>query len=141
SRSRDAVQKVQAEVDAAFARTGMPVRLAGREKTLFAIYEKMQLNHLSFAQVSDLYGFRVVVRSVLDCYTALGVLHQIYKPVPGKFKDHVAIPKLNGYQSLHTTLVGPAGLNVEFQVRTEEMHVVAEAGIAAHWLYKARAGE
>nr|WP_313071156.1 bifunctional (p)ppGpp synthetase/guanosine-3',5'-bis(diphosphate) 3'-pyrophosphohydrolase [Melaminivora sp.] len=141
SRSRDVVQKVQAEVDAAFAQTGLPVRLAGREKTLFAIYEKMHGNHLSFAQVTDLYGFRVVVRSVLDCYTALGVLHQTYKPVPGKFKDHIAIAKLNGYQSLHTTLVGPAGLNVEFQVRTEEMHIVAEAGIAAHWLYKARAGE
>jgi GTP pyrophosphokinase len=132
------VQKVQAEVDAAFARQGMAVRLAGREKTLFAIYQKMDAKHLSFAQVTDLYGFRIIVPTVTDCYTALGVLHQMYKPVPGKFKDHIAIAKLNGYQSLHTTLVGPAGLNVEFQVRTEEMHVVAEAGVAAHWLYKAQ---
>ncbi|HQQ71406.1 MAG TPA: RelA/SpoT family protein, partial [Alicycliphilus sp.] len=138
SRRRDIVQKVQADVDAAFARVGMPVRLAGREKTLYAIHQKMSQKNLSFAQVSDLYGFRVIVPSVSDCYTALGVLHQMYKPAPGKFKDHIAISKLNGYQSLHTTLVGPAGLNIEFQIRTEEMHVVAEAGVAAHWLYKAQ---
>ncbi|MBS0391525.1 MAG: bifunctional (p)ppGpp synthetase/guanosine-3',5'-bis(diphosphate) 3'-pyrophosphohydrolase [Proteobacteria bacterium] len=138
SRRRDIVQKVQSDVDAAFARQDMPVRLAGREKTLYAIYRKMTLKNLSFAQVTDLYGFRVIVHSVTDCYTALGVLHQMYKPVPGKFKDHIAIAKLNGYQSLHTTLVGPAGLNIEFQIRTEEMHIVAEAGVAAHWLYKAQ---
>ncbi len=137
-RRRDLIQKVQAEVDAAFARIGMRVRLAGREKTLYAIYQKMRLKHLSFAQVTDIYGFRVIVPGVTDCYTALGVLHQMYKPVPGKFKDHIAIPKLNGYQSLHTTLVGPSSINIEFQMRTEEMHVVAEAGVAAHWLYKAQ---
>ncbi len=138
NRRRDLVQKVQTDVDAAFSRLGMPVRLAGREKTLYAIYQKMALKHLSFAQVTDIYGFRVIVPTVTDCYTALGVLHQMYKPVPGKFKDHIAIPKLNGYQSLHTTLVGPSGVNVEFQMRTEEMHLVAEAGVAAHWLYKAQ---
>ena len=138
NRRRDLVQKVQTDVDAAFSRLGMPVRLAGREKTLYAIYQKMVLKHLSFAQVTDIYGFRVIVPTVTDCYTALGVLHQMYKPVPGKFKDHIAIPKLNGYQSLHTTLVGPSGVNVEFQMRTEEMHLVAEAGVAAHWLYKAQ---
>ncbi|MCE1250904.1 MAG: bifunctional (p)ppGpp synthetase/guanosine-3',5'-bis(diphosphate) 3'-pyrophosphohydrolase [Comamonadaceae bacterium] len=137
-RRRDLIQKVQAEVDAAFGRIGLRVRLAGREKTLYAIYQKMHLKHLSFAQVTDIYGFRVIVPSVTDCYTALGVLHQMYKPVPGKFKDHIAIPKLNGYQSLHTTLVGPSSINIEFQMRTEEMHVVAEAGVAAHWLYKAQ---
>ncbi|MCZ2407786.1 MAG: bifunctional (p)ppGpp synthetase/guanosine-3',5'-bis(diphosphate) 3'-pyrophosphohydrolase [Burkholderiales bacterium] len=138
NRRRDLVQKVQTDVDAAFARIGMPVRLAGREKTLYAIYRKMELKHLSFAQVTDLYGFRVIVPDITDCYTALGVLHQLYKPVPGKFKDHIAIPKVNGYQSLHTTVVGPSGVNVEFQMRTEEMHLVAEAGVAAHWLYKAQ---
>jgi GTP pyrophosphokinase len=116
----------------------MKVRLAGREKTLYAIYQKMTLKHLSFAQVTDIYGFRVIVPSITDCYTALGVLHQMYKPVPGKFKDHIAIAKLNGYQSLHTTLVGPSGVNIEFQMRTEEMHLIAEAGVAAHWLYKAQ---
>ena len=141
NRRRDLVQKVQAEVDAAFSRIGMPVRLAGREKTLYAIYQKMDLKHLSFAQVTDMYGFRVIVPSITDCYTALGILHQMFKPVPGKFKDHIAIPKLNGYQSLHTTLVGPSGVNIEFQMRTDEMHVIAEAGVAAHWLYKAQDSE
>ncbi|PVY55017.1 GTP pyrophosphokinase [Simplicispira sp. 125] len=138
NRRRDLVQKVQADVDAAFARIGMQARLAGREKTLYAIYQKMELKHLSFAQVTDIYGFRVIVPGITDCYTALGVLHQMYKPAPGKFKDHIAIPKLNGYQSLHTTLVGPSGVNIEFQMRTEEMHLIAEAGVAAHWLYKAQ---
>lgn len=136
SRRRDLIQKVQREVDAAFASSGMKVRIAGREKTLYSIYQKMHDKHLSFAQVTDIYGFRVLVPSVIDCYTALGTLHQLYKPVPGKFKDHIAIGKINGYQSLHTTLVGPSGVNVEFQVRTEAMHIVAESGVAAHWLYK-----
>jgi len=136
SRRRDLIQKVQREVETAFANSGMKVRIAGREKTLFSIYKKMDEKHLSFAQVTDIYGFRVLAPSVIDCYTALGTLHQLYKPVPGKFKDHIAIGKLNGYQSLHTTLVGPSGVNVEFQVRTEAMHIVAESGIAAHWLYK-----
>ncbi|WP_041675690.1 RelA/SpoT family protein [Ramlibacter tataouinensis] len=137
SRRRDLIQKVQREVEAAFEAAGIAIRLAGREKTLYSIYRKMDEKHLSFAQVTDIYGFRVVVPSVIDCYTALGILHQMYKPVPGRFKDHIAIPKVNGYQSLHTTLVGPSGVNVEFQMRTEAMHVVAESGVAAHWLYKA----
>jgi guanosine-3',5'-bis(diphosphate) 3'-pyrophosphohydrolase len=136
SRRRDLIQKVQREMEAAFAASGMKVRIAGREKTLFSIYQKMAEKHLSFAQVTDIYGFRVLVPSVIDCYTALGTLHQLYKPLPGKFKDHIAIGKLNGYQSLHTTLVGPSGVNVEFQMRTEAMHIVAESGVAAHWLYK-----
>jgi GTP pyrophosphokinase len=136
SRRRDLIQKVQKEVEAVFATATMPVRIAGREKSLYSIYTKMQTKHLSFAQVTDIYGFRVLVPSTIDCYKALGLLHQLYKPVPGKFKDHIAIAKLNGYQSLHTTLVGPAGINVEFQMRTESMHVVAESGVAAHWLYK-----
>ncbi|MGA0569852.1 RelA/SpoT family protein [Variovorax sp. VNK109] len=137
SRRRDLIQKVQREVEAAFTQAKIDVRIAGREKTLYSIYRKMDEKHLSFAQVTDIYGFRLIVPSVLDCYTALGILHQMYKPVPGKFKDHIAIAKLNGYQSLHTTLVGPSGVNVEFQMRTEAMHVVAESGVAAHWLYKA----
>jgi GTP diphosphokinase / guanosine-3',5'-bis(diphosphate) 3'-diphosphatase len=135
-RRRDLIQKVQREVEAAFTATGMKVKIAGREKALYSIYKKMDEKHLSFAQVTDIYGFRVLVPGVTDCYTALGTLHQLYKPVPGKFKDHIAIAKLNGYQSLHTTLVGPSGVNVEFQMRTQAMHVVAESGVAAHWLYK-----
>ena len=136
NRRRDLVHKVQVDVDAVFTRLGMTARLAGREKTLYAIYQKMVQKHLSFAQVTDLYGFRVIVPTVTECYTALGILHQMYKPVPGKFKDYIALAKLNGYQSLHTTLVGPSSVNIEFQMRTEEMHVIAEAGVAAHWLYK-----
>ncbi|RYX92038.1 MAG: bifunctional (p)ppGpp synthetase/guanosine-3',5'-bis(diphosphate) 3'-pyrophosphohydrolase [Comamonadaceae bacterium] len=137
NRRRDLIQKVQREVEATFSEAGMKVRIAGREKTLYSVYRKMDDKHLSFAQVTDIYGFRIIVPTVIDCYTALGMLHQIYAPVPGKFKDHIAIPKLNGYQSLHTTLVGPSGVNVEFQMRTEAMHIVAESGVAAHWLYKA----
>jgi GTP pyrophosphokinase len=137
NRRRDLVQKVQAEVETLFAQAGMDIRISGREKTLYSIYKKMESKHLSFAQVTDIYGFRLIVPSLIDCYTAMGHLHQMYKPVPGKFKDHIAIPKVNGYQSLHTTLVGPAGINIEFQMRTEAMHVIAESGVAAHWLYKA----
>lgn len=136
SRRRDLIHKVQADLEASFATYGMSVRIAGREKTLYSIYSKMDEKNLTFAQVTDIYGFRVIVPHLIDCYTALGLLHQLYKPVPGKFKDHIAISKINGYQSLHTTLVGPSGINVEFQLRTEAMHLVAETGVAAHWLYK-----
>ncbi len=136
-RRRDAIKRVQSEVESAFARVGIPIQMDGREKTLYSVYRKMDEKHLSFAQVTDLYGFRIVVQSLTTCYTAMGVLHQLYKPLPGKFKDYIAIPKVNGYQSLHTTLAGPFGTNIEFQIRTEAMHVVAESGVAAHWLYKA----
>jgi GTP diphosphokinase / guanosine-3',5'-bis(diphosphate) 3'-diphosphatase len=141
SRRRDLIQKVHSEVEAAFAAVNMPLRIAGREKSVFSIYRKMTLKHLTFAQVTDIYGFRLIVPSVIDCYTALGVLHQLYKPVPGRFKDHIAIAKVNGYQSLHTTLVGPSGVNVEFQVRTDAMNLIAESGVAAHWLYKVKSTE
>ena len=108
----------------------------GREKSLYSIYHKMVEKHLSFSQVLDIYGFRILVRDVPTCYLALGALHSLYKPVPGKFKDYIAIPKGNGYQSLHTTLIGPYGTPVEIQIRTQSMHHVAEDGIASHWLYK-----
>lgn len=136
-RRRDVVKRVGAEIESAFETAAIQVYISGREKTLYSIYRKMDEKHLSFAQVTDIYGFRVVVDSLSVCYTALGVLHQQYKPLPGKFKDYIAIPKINGYQSLHTTLIGPFGTNIEFQMRTEAMHVVAESGVAAHWLYKA----
>ncbi|MDO9147167.1 MAG: bifunctional (p)ppGpp synthetase/guanosine-3',5'-bis(diphosphate) 3'-pyrophosphohydrolase [Hydrogenophaga sp.] len=136
-RRRDLITRVQLEVEAEFARHGMPVRIMGREKTLYSIYRKMDNKHLSFSQVTDIYGFRIVVPELTDCYTGMGILHQLYKPVPGKFRDYVAIPKVNGYQSLHTTLIGPFGTNIEFQLRTHAMDVVAESGVAAHWLYKA----
>jgi guanosine-3',5'-bis(diphosphate) 3'-pyrophosphohydrolase len=140
NRRRDLIQRVKSDVDASFGRSKMGVRVSGREKTLYSIYRKMADKHLTFAQVTDIYGIRLVVPEVIDCYTALGILHQMYKPVPGKFKDYIAIPKVNGYQSLHTTVAGPSGINIEFQIRTEPMHLVAESGVAAHWLYKSHPG-
>lgn len=137
NRRRDLIARVQREVEGDFVRHGMSVRIMGREKTLYSVYRKMDNKHLSFSQVTDIYGFRIIVPELSDCYTGLGVLHQLYKPLPGKFRDYVAIPKVNGYQSLHTTLIGPFGTNIEFQLRTHAMDVVAESGVAAHWLYKA----
>ncbi len=137
---RDVVERVRAEVATALQQAQLPAKVYGREKTIHSIYNKMREKHLSFAQVSDIFGFRVVVETLPECYLALGVLHQLFKPVPGRFKDYIAIPKANGYQSLHTTVVSPVGSAVEFQIRTEAMHAVAEAGIAAHWMYK-RGGE
>jgi guanosine-3',5'-bis(diphosphate) 3'-pyrophosphohydrolase len=133
---RDLVERIRREVDHAFGEASMVVEAYGREKTIFSIYTKMVEKSLSFAQVSDIFGFRIVTRELLDCYRALGVLHQLYKPLPGRFKDYIAIPKANGYQSLHTTLVNPVGTAVEFQIRSQAMHAVAEKGIAAHWMYK-----
>jgi len=135
-RRGDLIQRVQGEVEKALASGGLEARIAGRIKPLYSIYRKMRHKQLSFAHVSDLYGIRIILPERLDCYTALGLLHKLYKPIPGRFKDYIAIPKTNGYQSLHTTLVGPAQVNVEFQIRTEAMDIIAESGVAAHWLYK-----
>ncbi len=115
---------------------GVEAQVHGREKHLYSIYRKMREKHLSFAQVEDVFAFRVVVKDVPSCYVVLGTLHALYKPIPGKFEDYIAIPKANGYQSLHTTLFGPFGTPIEVQIRTEEMHKIAEAGVASHWLYK-----
>jgi guanosine-3',5'-bis(diphosphate) 3'-pyrophosphohydrolase len=114
-------------------------KLYGREKHLYSIYRKMRSKRLRFSEIMDVYGFRIVVDTVEDCYRALGVVHNVYKPLPTKFKDYIAIPKINGYQSLHTVLFGPYGLPVEIQIRTEDMDKMAENGIAAHWLYKSEA--
>ena len=111
--------------------------VSGREKTIYSVYKKMREKRYTFAQVFDIYGVRVLVADKTNAYAALGVLHELYKPIPGKFKDYIAIPKANGYQSLHTTLFGPFGTPLEVQIRTHDMHRVAEAGVAAHWLYKA----
>jgi guanosine-3',5'-bis(diphosphate) 3'-pyrophosphohydrolase len=116
--------------------TGIEAQVFGREKSLYSIYRKMLEKRLSFSQVLDVYGFRVVVTDVPTAYLALGSLHALYKPVPGKFKDYIAIPKPNGYQSLHTTLIGPHGTPFELQIRTAAMDNVAQEGIASHWLYK-----
>jgi GTP diphosphokinase / guanosine-3',5'-bis(diphosphate) 3'-diphosphatase len=133
---REVLKKIHVAVQNALARSKIKADIFGREKTLYGIYRKMVEKHLSFSEVLDIYGFRVVLNTVPECYLALGVLHSLYKPVPGKFKDYIAIPKVNGYQSLHTTLIGPFGQPVEFQLRTREMNRVAESGVAAHWLYK-----
>ena len=133
---KEMVEKILQNTRMTFAKANLEVDLQGREKTLYSIYNKMRSKHLSFSQVLDVYAFRVTVHSIDECYRALGLLHSLYKPMPGKFKDYIAIPKLNGYQSLHTTLLGPSGVPVEFQIRTSDMHAVAEAGVAAHWAYK-----
>lgn len=108
----------------------------GREKHIYSIYHKMQTKRLSFAEVFDIYAFRITVASAEDCYRTLGIVHGLYKPVPGRFKDYIAIPKANGYQALHTVLFGAFGVPIEVQIRSEDMAKVAEAGVAAHWLYK-----
>lgn len=133
---REVLTKIFDSVRAALPAAGIEAEVTGREKTLWGIYRKMTDQKKSFSGVLDIYGFRVIVHTLPECYLALGILHQLYRPVPGKFKDYVAIPKLNGYQSLHTTLVGPYGTPIEFQFRTREMHNVAEQGVAAHWIYK-----
>ncbi|QWD95763.1 bifunctional (p)ppGpp synthetase/guanosine-3',5'-bis(diphosphate) 3'-pyrophosphohydrolase [Polynucleobacter sp. MG-6-Vaara-E2] len=133
---KEMVEKILQASRLAFAKANLEADLRGREKTLYSIYNKMRSKHVSFSQVLDVYAFRVTVGSIDECYRALGVLHSFFKPMPGKFKDYIAIPKLNGYQSLHTTLLGPSGVPVEFQIRTTDMHAVAEAGVAAHWAYK-----
>ncbi|CAB3757842.1 guanosine-3',5'-bis(diphosphate) 3'-pyrophosphohydrolase [Burkholderia sp. MSh2] len=133
---REVISKILEAAQRAMADAKIDAEITGREKTIYSVYRKMRDKQLSFSQVLDVYGFRVVVDSPLDCYTCIGALHALYKPVPGKFKDYIAIPKINGYQSLHTTLVGPFGAPIEFQVRTRKMHEIAEAGVAAHWLYK-----
>ncbi len=133
---REVVGKILGGIKARLAEAQIEAEVMGREKHLYGIYRKMRGKSLSFSQVLDIYGFRVIVRDVPTCYLALGALHSLYKPVPGKFKDYIAIPKGNGYQSLHTTLIGPYGTPVEVQIRTTEMHHVAESGVASHWLYK-----
>ena len=133
---RELLDKVLAGLGEKLKKEGIHAEVFGSEKGLYSIYRKMKDRHLSFLQVLDIYGFRVVVEQIPSCYLALGALHALYKPVPGKFKDYIALPKDNGYQSLHTTLIGPYGTPVEVQIRTQEMHRVAQEGVAAHWLYK-----
>lgn len=133
---REVLGKISDSVRVALPAAGIEAEVSGREKSLYSIYTKMTEQKKSFSEVLDIYGFRVIVHTLPECYLALGTLHQLYRPVPGKFKDYIAIPKLNGYQSLHTTLVGPYGTPVEFQFRTRDMDHVAEEGVASHWLYK-----
>jgi guanosine-3',5'-bis(diphosphate) 3'-pyrophosphohydrolase len=133
---REVVGKILEAIQKKLEECNIPAQVQGREKHLYGIYQKMKAKSLEFAEVLDIYGFRVLVDERYDCYLALGALHALYKPIPGKFKDYIAIPKANGYQSLHTTLFGPYGTPIEVQIRTHEMHKIAEAGVASHWLYK-----
>lgn len=133
---RELLSRILEGLETRLSRDGIEAQVVGREKSLYSIYRKMLEKHLSFSQVLDIYGFRVLVRDVPTAYLALGSLHGLYKPVPGKFKDYIAIPKPNGYQSLHTTLIGPHGTPFELQIRTESMDNLAQEGIASHWLYK-----
>ena len=133
---REVISKIAEAVRAALPAAGLDAEVNGREKSLYGIYKKMVEQKKSFSDVLDIYGFRIIVHTLPECYLAMGTLHQLYRPVPGKFKDYIAIPKINGYQSLHTTLIGPYGTPVEFQFRTRDMDHVAEEGVASHWLYK-----
>lgn len=133
---REIIDKIQNEISARIRDAGISAEVIGREKHLYSIYRKMKSKELLFNDVMDIYGFRVIVDSIDSCYRVLGVVHNLYKPIEIRFKDYIAIPKQNGYQSLHTSLIGPHGIPVEIQMRTREMDEMAANGIAAHWLYK-----
>ncbi len=133
---KEVVSKILTAIEAKLKEAGIDAEVEGREKHLFSIYRKMAGKHIKLSQVNDIYGFRILVKDKPTCYLVLGVLHGLYKPIPGRFKDYIAIPKANGYQSLHTTLFGPYGTPIEAQIRSTEMHNIADAGVAAHWLYK-----
>ena len=133
---KEIVDKIRLSLEERLHSEGLDLSVEGREKHLFSIYQKMRIKNLGFNEVFDVFAFRLVVDKVDTCYRVLGVVHNLYKPVPGRFKDYIAIPKANGYQSLHTILFSPYGIPIEVQIRTEEMQRVAEAGIAAHWMYK-----
>ena len=133
---KEIVHKIEKSLKGRLKQESLQGEVIGREKHLYSIYSKMREKSLPFNEVMDVYAFRIIVNTVDMCYRVLGAIHNLYKPVPGRFKDYIAIPKTNGYQSLHTVLFSPYGVPIEVQIRTEDMHKVAEAGIAAHWLYK-----
>ncbi len=134
---RQIVKRISEEFSTAMSKEGIEADVIGREKHLYSIYKKMTEKKRTLSDVVDVYGFRIIVDDVSTCYQALGLIHGLYKPMPGRFKDYIAIPRLNGYQSLHTTLFGPKGLPLEVQIRTRSMDRVAESGVASHWQYKA----
>jgi guanosine-3',5'-bis(diphosphate) 3'-pyrophosphohydrolase len=133
---RELVERIRIAMQEKLEQANIEASISGREKHLYSIYSKMQEKSLAFSEVFDIYGFRVVVRDQQNCYLALGALHSLYKPIPGKFKDYIAIPKANGYQSLHSILFGPNGTPIEVQIRTTDMNRLAESGVASHWMYK-----
>ncbi|RUT64720.1 bifunctional GTP diphosphokinase/guanosine-3',5'-bis(diphosphate) 3'-diphosphatase (plasmid) [Morganella morganii] len=133
---KEMIQKILSEIEGRLTEAGISCKVSGREKHLYSIYRKMHLKEQRFHSIMDIYAFRVIVSSVDTCYRVLGQVHGLYKPRPGRVKDYIAIPKANGYQSLHTSLIGPHGVPVEVQIRTEDMDQMAEMGVAAHWAYK-----
>jgi len=130
------IDTIESAIKNRLEQAGLHCDVSGREKNLYSIYQKMLQKKVSLSEVFDVYAFRIFCNNVDTCYRALGVIHNLYKPIPGRFKDYIAMPKANGYQSLHTILIGPYGVPIEIQIRTHEMHRMAESGIAAHWLYK-----
>ena len=130
------LQEVEKNICERLEEANIVSRIRGREKNIYSIYRKMKEKHLQFSEVFDVFAIRIIVEDVDTCYRVIGVIHNLYKPVPGKFKDYIAIPKKNAYQSLHTVLFGPKGIPIEVQIRSEAMHEVAQSGIAAHWMYK-----
>lgn len=139
-RRKELMQNVEAAIVRRLEETGIEARVVGREKNLYSLYRKMRGKRMPFSEVFDVFAIRIAVADIDTCYRALGITHNLYKPVAGHFKDYIAIPKANGYQSLHTILFGPHGIPIEVQIRSDEMDRVAESGIAAHWLYKAGEG-
>ncbi|MFQ5346109.1 MAG: RelA/SpoT family protein, partial [Mariprofundus sp.] len=129
-------ERLEGIIQQALQRHGVDAKVQGRMKHLYSIHEKMQRKHIDFDEIFDLVAFRIIVKDMTTCYQALGVVHSLYRPVPGRFKDYIALPKPNGYQSLHTSVIGPENFRIEVQIRTEDMHVYAEDGVAAHWAYK-----
>lgn len=135
--SGDVVELIKGEIARVLAEKGIKAEVTGRQKSAYSIWRKMQSKEVSFENLSDTFGFRIVVPSIDECYRALGIIHQAWQTVPGRFKDYISIPKPNGYQSIHTTVIGPEKQRIEMQIRTREMHETAERGVAAHWRYKA----
>lgn len=133
---KEMIQRILDEIEGRLLEVGIACRVFGREKNIYSIYNKMQLKEQRFHSIMDIYAFRVIVLDIDSCYRVLGLVHSLYKPKPGRVKDYIAIPKANGYQSLHTSLIGPHGVPVEVQIRTEDMDQMAEMGVAAHWVYK-----
>ena len=134
---REFLRRIEQPITAALMKNGIAAHVEAREKHLYSIYRKMQRKRAPLNEIVDVHGLRIIVDTADTCYRALGSVHSVFKPMPGRFKDYIAIPRVNGYQSLHTTLFGPNGVPIEVQIRTEDMHRVAESGIAAHWRYKA----
>ena len=130
--------KIRKVMEVKLKNEGLDVEVIAREKHVYGLYKKMKLKEVNFSHINDVFGVRIIVASTDDCYRSLGIIHNLYTPVPGRFKDYIAIPKSNGYQSLHTSIIGPHGLPIEMQIRTKDMNILAESGIASHWFYKSK---